>query len=41
MVYLKLRYRWETTLNNVYGLQNEGQDCKTGVVREQVIMGEG
>jgi hypothetical protein len=34
-----VKYHSETTLNNEYGLKNEGQECKTGPVTGRVLVG--
>jgi hypothetical protein len=36
-----VKYHYEISLNKKYGLKNEGQDCKTGPIKEVGISGRG
>jgi hypothetical protein len=33
-----VKYHHEPPLNNEYGFRKEEQDCKTGLVREQILV---
>jgi hypothetical protein len=40
-LYLQVKYQGKTPLDNKKTLNNEGQECKAGHVKERVIVGCG